>query len=176
MPWHSAHHRPLFVTVAKFEGRGECTVKRLGSEGCASRRLVSREFLLPQSFDWFDTIFRNNEGCGGSAARDLARAADVSRKADERAAATVATSVVTTAKGLAMGSWAEGASFLRVFSSHKSFLVSWFHQLAPSLSPQSFAVHWSSTNNTVKRMKLITTAVPLPVLCSIKEFYSEIEQ
>jgi len=139
----------------KFEGRGACTVKRSGSEGCASRRLVSREFLVPQSFDWFGTIFRDNEECGGSAARDLARAADVSRKADERAAATVATSVVTTAKGLAMGSWAEGASFLRVFSSHKSFLVSWFHQLAPSLSPQSFAVHWSSTNNTVKRMKLL---------------------
>ena len=89
---------------------------------------MSREFLVPQSFDWFGTIFRDNEECGGSAARDLARAADVSRKADERAAATVATSVVTAAKDLAMGSWAERAPFLRVFLSHKMFLMSWFHQ------------------------------------------------
>ena len=47
--WHSAHQRPLFVTVVKYEGRGECTVKGSGSEGFASRRLVSGEFLVPQS-------------------------------------------------------------------------------------------------------------------------------
>ena len=80
----------------------------------ASRRLVSREFLVSQSFDCFGTIFRDNGGCGGSAARDLARAADVSRKADERAAATEATSLATAAKGLAMGSRAEWAPFLRI--------------------------------------------------------------
>ena len=73
-------------------------------------------------------MFRDNEGCGGSAARDLARAADVSRKADERAAATEATSLATAAKGLAMGSWADMVPFLCVFLSHKMFLMSWFHQ------------------------------------------------
>ena len=80
----------------------------------ASRHLVSGEFLVPQNFDYFGAIFRDNGGCGGSAARDLARAADVSRKADERAAATEATSLATAAKGLAMGSWAERAPFLRI--------------------------------------------------------------
>jgi len=80
----------------------------------ASRHLVSGEFLVPQNFDYFGAIFRDNGGCGGSAARDLARAADVSRKADERAAATEATSLATAAKGLAMGSRAEWAPFLRI--------------------------------------------------------------
>jgi hypothetical protein len=121
-------------------------------------------------------LLRHHEGCGSSTARDLARAADVSWKADERAAAAVATSVATAAKGLAVGSWAERVPFLHTFLSLKMFLMSWFHQCAPSPSPQSFAVHWSSTNNPVRRMKLITTAVPLPVLCSIKEFYFEIKQ
>ena len=116
------------MTVVKYEGRGECTVKGSESEGSASRRLVSREFLVLQSFDCFGTIFRDIEGCGGSAARDLARAADVSRKADERAAAAVATSVATAAKGLAVGSWAERVPFLHTFLSLKMFRMSWFHR------------------------------------------------
>jgi len=116
------------MTVVKYEGRGECTVKRSGSEGCASRRLVLRQFLVPQNFDWFGTIFRDNGGCGGSAAWDLARAADVSRKADERAAAAVATSVATAAKGLAVGSWAERVPFRLTFLSLKMFRMSWFHR------------------------------------------------
>jgi len=78
--------------------------------------------------DCFGAIFRDNEGCGGSAARDLARAADVSRKADERAAAAVATSVATAAKGLAVGSWAEREPFLHTFLSLKMFLMSLFQQ------------------------------------------------
>jgi len=89
---------------------------------------VLREFLVPQNFDWFGTIFRENGGCGGSVARDLARAADVSRKADERAAAVVATSVATAAKGLAVGSWAERVPFLHTFLSLKMFRMSWFHR------------------------------------------------
>jgi uncharacterized protein (DUF2062 family) len=48
--------------------------------------------------------------------------------AGSRAAATVATSVATAAKGLAMGSWADMVPFLCVFLSHKMFLMSWFHQ------------------------------------------------
>ena len=87
-----------------------------------------RQFLVPQNFDWFGTIFRDNGGCGGSAAWDLARAADVSRKADERAAAAVATSVATAAKGLAVGSWAEREPFLHTFLSLKMFLMSLFQQ------------------------------------------------
>ena len=61
-------------------------------------------------------------------ARKHARAADFSRKAEERAAATVATSMATAAKGLAVGSWAERVPFLHTFLSLKMFLMSWFHQ------------------------------------------------
>ena len=50
----------------------------------------------------------------GAASRNLVRAADFGRKAEERAAADVATSVATAAKGLAIGSCAERAPFLRV--------------------------------------------------------------
>ena len=49
-----------------------------------------------------------------AAARNHARAADFRWKAEERAAAAVATSATTAAKGLAMGSWAERAPFLRI--------------------------------------------------------------
>ena len=61
-------------------------------------------------------------------ARNHACAADVSQKAEERAAAVVATSVATAAKGLAVGSWAERVPFLHTFLSLKMFLMSWFQQ------------------------------------------------
>jgi hypothetical protein len=61
-------------------------------------------------------------------ARNHARAADVSQKAEERAAAAVATSVATAGKGLAVGSWAERVSFLHTFLSLKMFLMRRFHQ------------------------------------------------
>ena len=61
-------------------------------------------------------------------ARNHARAADVSQKAEERAAAAVATSVATAAKGLAVGFWAEREPFLHTFLSLKMFLMSLFQQ------------------------------------------------
>jgi len=66
-----------------------------------SRRRVSGDFLVHQSLDGVGAMFRGDERRGGSAARDLARAADVSRKAKEEAAAAVATSVATAAKSVA---------------------------------------------------------------------------
>ena len=62
---------------------------------------MSGDFLVRQSLDGVGGMFRGDERRGGSAARDLARAADVSRKAKEEAAAAVATSVATAAKGVA---------------------------------------------------------------------------
>jgi len=48
--------------------------------------------------DGFGAMFRSDEGCGGSAARELARAADSSRKAVKRAAKEVATAAENVAK------------------------------------------------------------------------------
>jgi len=55
----------------EYEGRGECIVKGSGSKGCVSRRLLSGKFLVPWSSDCFAAIYRDNEECGGSAARNL---------------------------------------------------------------------------------------------------------
>ena len=62
---------------------------------------MSGDFLVRQSLDGVGGMFRGDERRGGSAARDLARAADVSRKAKEEAAAAAATSVATAAKSVA---------------------------------------------------------------------------
>ena len=108
------------MTGAKYQGRGGCTVKGSGSKGCVSRRLLSGKFLPLYSSDCLGTFYRENEGCGGSAAWNHARAADFGRKAEEQAVAAVATSVATAAKGLAIGSWAERAPFLRVLQGKES--------------------------------------------------------
>jgi len=91
----------LFATVVKYDGRGDYLVKGSGSDGRGSRRRVSGDFLVRQCMDGFGAMFRSDEGCGGSAARELARAADSSRKAVKRAAKEVATSVATAAKTVA---------------------------------------------------------------------------
>jgi len=91
----------LFATVDSYEGGNEYFVKSSGSDGRVSRRRVSGDFLVRQSLDGVGAMFRGDERRGGSAARDLARAADVSRKAKEEAAAAVATSVATAAKSVA---------------------------------------------------------------------------
>ena len=91
----------LFATVDSYEGGNEYFVKSSGSDGRVSRRRVSGDFLVHQSLDGVGAMFRGDERRGGSAARDLARAADVSQKADERAAAAVASSVATAAKSVA---------------------------------------------------------------------------
>jgi len=99
----------LFATVVKYEGRGDYLVKGSGSDGRGSQRRVSGDFLVHQCMDGFGAMFRSDEGCGGSAARELARAADSSRKAVKRAAkraakevaTSVATSVATAAKTVA---------------------------------------------------------------------------
>jgi len=74
-----------------------------------------------------------------------------SLECEERAPAALTTSVATTAKALAMGSQAERALYLSIFSRCNIFLMSWLDELAPSPSPKSFAVHWSSTNNPDER-------------------------
>ena len=91
----------LFATVDGYEGGNEYYVKSSGSDGRVSRRRVSGDFLVRQSLDGVGAMFRGDERRGGSAARDLARAADVCRKADERAAAAVATSEAAAAKRVA---------------------------------------------------------------------------
>ena len=53
--------------------------------------------------DGAGAMFRGIERSGGSAARELTRAADVSREAEERAAASVATMLATAAKGTGHG-------------------------------------------------------------------------
>ena len=88
----------LFATVVNYEGGGECTVMASASEGRASRRRVSGEWLVPQSLDGIGGMFRGDEGRDGSAGRGLARAADASRKAEKRAAATEATAAGSVAR------------------------------------------------------------------------------
>jgi hypothetical protein len=88
----------LFATVDGYEGGNEYFVKSSGSDGRVSRRRVSGDFLVRQSLDGVGAMFRGDEGCGGSAARNLARAADVGRKAKEEAAAAVATAAKSVAK------------------------------------------------------------------------------
>ena len=67
----------LFATVANYECSGEYTVKASGSDGRPSRRRVSGKWLVPRSLDGIGAMFRD-EVCGGSAARELARAAALS--------------------------------------------------------------------------------------------------
>ena len=63
-------------------------------------------------------MFRGIESCSGSAARELMRAAGVSREAEERAAASVATLMTTAAKvsghELSGGEGAISSYFLKV--------------------------------------------------------------
>ena len=68
----------LFATVVNYECSGEYTVKASGSDGRASRRRVSGEWLVPRSLDGIGAMFRGDEVRGGSAARELARAAALS--------------------------------------------------------------------------------------------------
>jgi len=50
----------LFATVEGYEGGGEYLVKSPGSDGRASRRRLSGDFLVPQSLDGIGAMFRHS--------------------------------------------------------------------------------------------------------------------
>ena len=68
----------LFCDSREYECSGEYTVKASGRDGRASWCRVSGEWLVPRRLDGIGAVFRGDEGRGGSAARELARAAALS--------------------------------------------------------------------------------------------------